>query len=176
MKKAAITLLLGAAVLAGCSSKGGSVSIVRAASQDSSSCEEAVKEYFTAMYTKDSGGIFYDYMFPDEVIGTMEKNGRYSGMVKTFNDSQKKNLSKDDGEYSFGKIVSEKEITADQTDSIKRYFVSISAPYAEIKAEELGITEGYELTYDYLKNGSKAGEQNVFAVKLSGEGWKIITQ
>lgn len=176
MKKAAIILLLGTAALAGCSSKGGSVSIVRASSQESSSCEEALKEYFNAMYTKDSGGVFYDYMFPDEVIGAMEESGRYSGMVKTFNESQKKNLGRDDGEYSFGRIVTEKEITEDQADSIKRYFVSISAPYAEIRADRLNITEGYELTYDYLKNGSKAGEQNVFAVKLSGEGWKIITQ
>ena len=42
--------------------------------------------------------------------------------------------------------------------------------------KEFDIKEGYELTFDYLRNGEKGGEESVIVLRLNDEGWKIITQ
>ncbi|WP_297957605.1 hypothetical protein [uncultured Ruminococcus sp.] len=179
MKKTAVLLLVCGTVLCtamGCKSGGKTLSGVKASYQDGSSCDEAVKEYFGAMYTRGGGEIFYDYMFPDEAVEAMKTAGKYDKMVSNYNKSQEKSLKKDDAEYSFGKVTSSKELTDEQKDTVRRYFVTVSAPYAALDAEKLEIKEGYELTFDYTKDGKKAAEKTVLAVRLNDEGWKVITQ
>lgn len=178
MRRSAAVLFACAAafcVFTGCQSKDKS-SVVQATMQDSASYEDAVKECFNAMYSNGGGAVFYSYMFPDAAVQAIKDDGNYDELVKTFNDGQQKSFALDDSKYTFGTILESKEITDEQRDAIKRYFVNLCEPYIQMTEKEFDVKEGYELTFDYLKNDKKNGEETVIAVKLNDEGWKVITQ
>ncbi len=161
--------------LAGCQSKS-SISTAKVTMQDSASYEDALKECFDAMHTSGGGGIFYAYMFPDEAVKAIKDSGKYDDLVKTFNESQEKSFALEESVYTFGSVTSSQELTDEQRSGIKRYFVNLCDPYIKMTEKEFDIKEGYELTFDYLRNGEKGGEESVIVLRLNDEGWKIITQ
>lgn len=177
-----IAVFIAAAVAAGCMFTGcknekKEIKSEKIISQSSESYEEALKECFDAMQSAGGGEIFYSYMYPDETIEAMKKNNEYDELVQTFNTTQDEILKKRSAKYTFGSIKEAKELSEKQVSGVKTYLVQLSEPYLNTLTEDrLEIKNGYEVTYDYSKEGQEAESETVIVFKLNDEGWKVITR
>lgn len=180
MKKAAILLAVCALAVCSfgsCEPKKESISNIEVNEQQNDSYENALKECFNAMYSIGGGDAFYSYMYPDSAVEAMKNEGKYDELINTFNDTQDKIIGDENGTLTFGSIDDAKEISDEQRDGIKKYFVELCKPYLpDVTAESFDIKEGYEVNFNYLNNGEKGGDDMALVVKLNDEGWKIITK
>jgi hypothetical protein len=129
------------------------------------------------MQSTGGGEIFYSYMYPNETIDAMKKNKEYDELVQTFNHTQDEMLKNRTSKYTFGSIKEAKELSEKQVSGVKSYLVQLSEPYLNTLTEDkLEVKDGYEVTYDYSKEGQEAESETVIVFKLNDEGWKVITR
>lgn len=153
------------------------VESINVTNQDNEKYEAALIECFDAMQTVGGGEVFYTYMYPNETIEAMKSNGEYDELVKTFNDTQSNILGSDNEKYTFGTVTEEKPLSEKQIEGIKSYLVELSEPYLSTLTEDkLNVGEGYEVTYDYSKDGQNKETETIIIFKLNDEGWKVITK
>ncbi|MCR5601445.1 MAG: hypothetical protein K6G33_11980 [Ruminococcus sp.] len=180
MKRIAAFIVAAAAagcVFTGCQPKKKEIKSEKITQQESASYEDALKECFKAMQYEGGGEIFYSYMYPNETIEAMKKNGEYDKLVKSFNESQSDVLKSRDVKYEFSGIKTSKELSEKQVAGVKKYLVELSEPYLSTLTEDrLDVKEGYETTYEYLKDNKTTAIETVIVFKLNDEGWKVITQ
>ena len=150
---------------------------VKVTQQSSDSYEEALKECFKAMQSEGGAEVFYSYMYPNEAIEAMKSNNEYDQLISDFNDSQQKKLEERTDKYTFNSIKEANPLTEKQVSGVKTYLVQLSEPYLNtLKEDDLEVKDGYEVTYDYLKNDKDTESETVIIFKLNDEGWKVITR
>ncbi len=180
MKRVAAFIVALAAVgclFTGCQPEKKEIEKQNVSNQSSDSYEDALKECFDAMQSTGGGEVFYSYMYPDETIDAMKKNNEYDELVQTFNKTQDEMLQKRSEKYTFGSIKEAKELSEKQVAGVKTYLVELSEPYLNTLTEDkLDIKDGYEVTYDYSKEGQEAESETVIIFRLNDEGWKVITR
>lgn len=180
MKRIAAFIVAVAAVgclFTGCQPKKEEVESVKVTQQSSGSYEEALKECFNAMQSEGGGEVFYSYMYPNEAIEAMKSNNEYDQLISDFNDSQQKKLKERTDNYTFNSIKEANPLTEKQVSGVKTYLVQLSEPYLNtLKEDDLEVKDGYEVTYDYLKNDKDTESETVIIFKLNDEGWKVITR
>ena len=146
-----------------------------AVAQDGADYEEALRECFNASFGLDGGKIFYSYMYPDEVIEKMQADGSYETFVKSYNEQQSMRPDLTDGVYEFGQVTESKVINEKQTEAVKEYFLSLCTDYfPDMKTDDFNVEKGYEVSYNYLKDGQIDGKDTVLVISLNDDGWKII--
>ncbi|MBR1824748.1 MAG: hypothetical protein IJ779_11040 [Ruminococcus sp.] len=145
-----------------------------AVSRQSESYEDALRECFNASFSLNGGEIFYSYMYLDGYIQDMKDKGDYNSVINNFNENQKQRPDLTDGVYAFGEIKESTPVTDKQIAAVKTYFVSKSSDRMEITEDSIDVQEGYEVSYTYTKNGEENGNDVALAVKIGGEGWKVI--
>ena len=150
---------------------------IKVTNQDNEKYEAALIECFDAMQSVGGGEVFYSYMYPDETIEAMKESGEYSKLVKTFNETQDRMIGSKSEKYTFGTVTEENPLSEKQVEGIKTYLVQLSEPYLSTLTEDkLDVGEGYEVTYDYSKNGQNKESETIIIFKLNDEGWKVITK
>lgn len=163
-------------LFAGCEPKKKTISSLEVTQQKSESYEDAVRECFDSAYSSGGGEVFYQYMYPNAVLDTMKEKGVYDSLIETFNLGIETRKGMSDDVFTFSSIAEAHEINETQTAAAKTYLISLSKEYLPTLTEEqLDIKEGYEVTFNYLKNGEADGQDVVLAISLGDEGWKIIT-
>lgn len=163
-------------IFTGCEPKKKEISSPEVFQQKSESYEDAIRECFDSTYSSGGGEVFYSYMYPEAALEAMKKNGIYDGLIDTFNQGieTRKSLSSD--VLTFDSIAEVHEINDTQTAAAKAYLVSLSKEYLPTLTEEdLDIKEGYEVTFNHLRNGEANGQDTVLVISLGDEGWKILT-
>ena len=170
----AAAFIMSAALVTSCGQKQEKPLSNPAVSQQSENYEDALKECFDASFSTNGGEAFYSYMYPDAYIQDMKDKGEFDSAVSDFNKQQENRSDLADNEYTFGQIKDSFPVTDEQITKIKDYFVKQCAERVQLSADNIDITEGYEVSYTYLKNGKEDGNDAAIAVKISGEGWKVI--
>lgn len=144
--------------------------------QNDENCENAFRELFTSLYTQNGGETFYMYMYPNAALEKIKELGEYKGLIETYNNNQNQFVNDIKHIPEITEFTSITPLSQTQIEAAKRYFSNLVSNFMpDLKAEDIKITEGYEIKCDIINYNDKADSDIECMVKLEGEGWKAIT-
>lgn len=183
MKKILSALLISAAIavsFTSCGSKKSSskspVKTQTIQHQNGEKCEDAFRELFTSLYTPNGGETFYLYMYPAAALEKIKELGEYESLIETYNNNQNPFVSDIKHTPEITEFTAVTPLTEAQIEAGKRYFSNLVKNFMpNLKAEDIKITEGYEIKCNIIDYNNRADTDTECMVKLEGEGWKAIT-
>lgn len=144
--------------------------------QNDEKCEDAFRELFTSLYKLNGGETFYLYMYPCAALEKMKELGEYEGLIATYNNNQSQFVNNISHTPEVTEFTAVTPLTEAQIEAGKRYFSDLVKNLVpELKAEDIKITEGYEIKCNIIDYNNNADTDTECMVKLEGEGWKAIT-
>lgn len=144
--------------------------------QNDENCENAFRELFTSLYTQNGGETFYQYIYPNAALEKIKELGEYDGLIETYNSNQNPFVNDIKHIPEITEFTSVTPLSQNQIEAGKRYFsILVSNFLPDLKAENIKITEGYEIKCNIINYNNKADTDTECFVKLEGEGWKAIT-
>lgn len=132
----------------------------------------AVNKYAKASTKKNGGKTVYSLMYPDEYIKDLKDDDKWEEKLDDYKDMMEEELD----EYKF-KIKDVKK-----GNKLKKVALKGAEEYFKNTYDvEVDVKKGYEFTVKIQSKDKEDGDKDtskekICAVKVKGEGWKIITE
>ncbi len=137
-------------------------------------CRTALEEWFKDMNDPDAGYDYYKEMLPAELFSHLEEKELLDVRIEYFRTSTEEQQSSYKEIPSFSKITSSDALSDDELKRAETYFADLSCYRYSYLLGEVKAEKGYEIDFRYTDENNKSASSVVCAVKLKGDGWKII--
>ena len=179
---AAIAFIIAATPLMGCNKTNKiskKVSSKTAEERQEETFEEAFTSMFNSTYTENGAEMCLAYMYPKIVLDHLRSDGRYTDVVKLFNNAQNSTVKNMKNKPEITNINETIKMTDSQLEAASRYFVLESAedPFlVGLDPRGISVTEGYEIHCELIdQNGNPDTDNNECVVYIENDGWKVIS-
>lgn len=141
--------------------------------QKNGSGEDALKEFFTANYTRDSGEVAFSYMYIQPIIDDMIAKNEYRELIQNYNSGKNEYLDIIKTAPSLKSINVTTPLNEEQLGWAEQYFIDYAAT-REIVLENITVTEGYDFQCTVIDQNGNENSDTECLVKVDGDGWKYI--
>ncbi|MCQ2458838.1 MAG: hypothetical protein MJ081_00555 [Ruminococcus sp.] len=132
-----------------------------------------VEKFFESRYSKHGGKNYYSLILPDDTVKQLKKDDKWDSLVKNYNDGIKHRMEDWDKKPKFRKITEKRRLKNSELTKAEQYFCE-AAEFCGADTDGYSITKGYSVTYKYKDTEGDIEETTIYAVRIKGDGWKIM--
>ncbi len=147
--------------------------IVYGEEQKNGSGEDALKDFFTANYTRDAGEAAFNYMYTQQMIDDMIAKNEYRQLILNYNNGKNQMLDLSEYTPSLKSIDEKISLSEEQLGWAEQYLKDFTATRG-ITADDLVVTEGYNFNCTVIDNNGNEKSDTSCLVKVEGDGWKFV--
>lgn len=147
--------------------------IVYGETQKNGSGEDALRDFFTANYTRDAGETAFNYMYTQQMIDDMIEKNEYRQLIIDYNSGKNQMLDLSENVPSIKSIEEIIPLSEEQLGWAEQYLEDFTTT-REITANDITVTEGYNFKYTVIDYNSNEKPNTACLVKADGEGWKFV--
>ncbi|MBR1824750.1 MAG: hypothetical protein IJ779_11050 [Ruminococcus sp.] len=137
--------------------------------------KSTVKKYFSSRYSKHGGKTYYSLTLPQDCIDELKDDDLWRDLVEDYNDDVENRMDDWDRKPKFRKISKVKDMKNSDLKDAEKYFYSAAVMCgADVDEEDIQVKKGYAVTYKFKNTEGDNDKTTVYAVKLKGDGWKIM--
>lgn len=141
--------------------------------QKNGSGEEALKDFFTANYTRDAGEAAFSYMYIQPIIDNMIEKNEYRQRVLEYNSGKNQFLDLVQTVPYIKSIDETTALTEEQLGWAEQYLIDYAASM-NISIEDITVTEGYNFKCTVVDYNNNEKPDVECLVKVEGDGWKYV--
>lgn len=140
------------------------------------SSKRAVKKYVKAGISIKGGKNYFSMILPDYVADQLRSDDKWDDMIDSYNADNAD--IRDDFKFTIKNITKRIKLSDEALDGAQIYFIEIAKKY-DTKPVDLDIIKGREFEIKLTRKDRESKKKTteslvVCAVKIKGNGWKIV--
>lgn len=138
--------------------------------------KSAVELYAESMYDKNGLADYSEITMLEDVFKEYKKSGEFDDDKEDYKESISELKEEGIEDFSVDSIKKQDKLSEDALDAAEEYFEEQAEEY-DVDIDDIEVSDGYDykIKFEYKEDGEKETyTEYVCAVKVKGDGWKII--